>query len=284
MDDGLVEHVRALFATAPDDFVAARNDLVSTLKRDDRRGDATTVAGLRRPSWIDGALNRTATTAPEPVAEFVEAARAARRIQHADAEGRRTASLADALRSVRAAQGRLAKVANAALVELGRKADLAGVTARLAQIGADPAGLDLLRAGVLGIGDELADAFVTDDLVDTDEAGEPGTAEADGATEAAEDEAAARKAIDAATRAARAAEKDAQVAATAARRAAERRDRAAAAADAAEAAVRDAERALDRARRELAEHETRAADAERTADEAARAATDAAARLDDLLD
>lgn len=278
MDDGLVEHVRALFATAPDEFVAVRNDLVSTLKRDDRRGDATTVAGLRRPSWIDGALNRTATTAPEPVAEFVEAARAARHIQHADAEGRRTASLADALRSVRAAQGRLAKVANAKLVELGRKADLAGVTARLAQIGADPAGLDLLRAGVLGIDDELADAFVTD------ETGEPGTAEADGATEAAEDEAAARKAIDAATRAARAAEKDAQVAATAARRAAERRDRAAATADAAEAAVRDAERALDRARRELAEHETRAADAERTADEAARAATDAAARLDDLLD
>ncbi|MEQ8439131.1 MAG: hypothetical protein RIB65_16695 [Ilumatobacter fluminis] len=283
MDEGLDDHVRALFATAPDEFVAARTELVKALKRDDRRDDAATIAGLRRPSWIDGALNRTAAAEPEPVAEFVDAAQAARRIQQADAEGRRTASLADALRTVRAAQARLAKVADSALVGFGRKADLAGVTARLAQLGADPVGLELLRGGVLGIGDELAGVLVTDDTgepgvtSDTGKSGDTGAPNAD-------DDAARRKAIDAATRAARSAEKDAQVAATAARRAAERRDRAAAAAVAAEAAVRDAERALEQARSELAEHQTRAADAERAADEAAEAASVAAARLDDLLD
>lgn len=295
MDESLVEQVRTLYTSSPAEFVAARNVLAKALKQDDRRDDATTIAGLRRPSWIDGALNRVAAEEPAVVGEFVAAARSARRIQHADAEGRRTESLPDALRAVRAAQGRLAAAGNDALVELGRKADLAGVTARLGRIGADPDQLDLLRAGVLGLEHhELVGAFATDDHSDdhagndrTDTAGRHASDVATSGNDrdtAAEEQATHRRHVETATRAARAADKEARVAATAARRAADRRDRAAAAVEAAEGALRDAERTLERARAELADHEARASEAERAADEAAGVASEAATRLDDLRD
>lgn len=281
MDASLAEQVRTLHAVAPDEFVAARNGLTASLRRDGRRDDAATIAALRRPSWIDGALNRLAAERHAAVAGFVDAARTARRIQHADAEGRRTESLPDALRAVRSAQSKLASAGNDALVALGRRTDLAGVTARIGRAAAQPTELDLLAAGVLGLeSPEVIAAFVTDhDDEDVDSAGSP----AGDAIERDVDEA-ARHAIDAATRAVQLADKEAKVAATAARRATDRRDRAVAAVDAAEAAVRDAEAALERSRGELAEHESRAADTRRAADDAARAAADAAARLHELLD
>ena len=278
MDERVADDVRRLYASAPDAFVAARNALVIALRQDDRRDVAATVAALRRPSWIDGALNRIAAEEPELVTEFVQATKTARRIQQADAAGQRTASLPDALRAVRAAQRRLASAGNAALVDLGRKADLAGVTGRLGQIGADPVSLGLLAAGVLGLDDpQLADAFVDDDQPD-DRIVSP---EID---DEPNDEAARRLEVEEATRAAKALDREAQVAATAARRATERRDRAIAAVEAAQAAFDDAEAALERATSELAEHESRASDAERAADAATQAASDGAARLDDLLD
>ena len=283
MDESLADQVGALFAERPDDFVAARKRLVSRLKQAGRRDDAAVVAALRRPSWIDGALNRVVSSDSDVVAEFVDAARSARRIQHADALGRRTGSLPEALQGVRAAQGRLAAAGDAALVDLGRKPDLAGLTARLGQIGADPTALGLLAAGVLGLDHgELTTAFVADPETDDE------TLIADADAEASDDGTANsltwQRQLEAATRTARSADQEAQVAATAARRAAERRDRAAAAVGAAAEALRHAELALERERAELADHERRASDAERLAEDTAATAAEAAARLEDLTD
>ena len=286
MEPSVVDLVRDLYASPPDEFVAARNALVRSLKRDGDRAAADVVRVLRRPSWIDGALDRVARDRPDLVAAFVDAATIARRIQDDDAQGRRTASLPDALRAVRAAQTELATAADAALVESGRKADLPGVRARLGQLTTDTTSLDLLAAGVLGLDhDDLVEAFTAGDRGDRSETdGGPGADHDEGlpdATDAA-DEAERRRAIEVAARDARSAAKDAAVAVTASRRASERRDRAEAAVEAAAASVRAAQEALARAEADLAEHERRAAAAHQAAEEATAAAEAAATLLADL--
>ena len=79
MVDGLeVERLQPLFAIPPPEFVAARNTLVKQLKADQRREAAAVIAGVRRPSWVDWALNQVATAEPELVTEFTDAATALR--------------------------------------------------------------------------------------------------------------------------------------------------------------------------------------------------------------
>ncbi|MCB0968798.1 MAG: hypothetical protein KDB37_18350 [Ilumatobacter sp.] len=259
----VLDQVRALYGASPDGFVAARNLLVKELKRSDEREDAAIVAALRRPGWVDVALDRVAVSGSPEVGAFVDAAEAARRIQDDAAAGRRSGSLPDALRTVRAAMSGLASVADRELVGLGRASDLAAITARLGQVAGDPELVGLLAAGVLGVDQpDLVPAFV-------DTSVRPAPAEQDDTAE--QHDRAEREAA----RALRAAEREADVAATAARRAAERRERAAAAVDAAAETVRAANEALDRARAELADHAAQA-------DEAERLAAEAAARLADL--
>ena len=77
--------LRGLFATPPPDFVAARNEVVKALRKDKARDDATAVAALRRPGWDDWSLNTVATSDPDVVAGFVDAAAQVR-----DAQRRRS--------------------------------------------------------------------------------------------------------------------------------------------------------------------------------------------------
>ena len=61
MVDGLdVEQLRPLFEVPPSGFVAARNTLAKQLRAAKQREAATLVAAIRRPSWVDWALNQVA--------------------------------------------------------------------------------------------------------------------------------------------------------------------------------------------------------------------------------
>lgn len=286
MDPVLLDEVRELYATPPDAFVAARNDLVRALKQRGDRNEADAVARLRRPSWTDVALNRAAGERAESVDAFVGAARTARRRHRDAAEGRRSGSMPEALQAVRAAQAALTSAGDAALDQLGRRRDPAALTRRLGEVGGDSSLLDLLVAGVLGLDDgplvaAFASAPVSDDRPTSPPSESADAADAaDDAADAADDE--LRQSVASAARAARSAERDAAVATTTADRARDRRDRAVAAVEAAADAVREAQEALATAEAALAEHDRRLADAEEAAHRAASAAADATRHHADL--
>jgi len=254
--------LRNLFATAPAEFVAARNALVKKLKAAKRRGDANAVGKLRRPGWPDWALNAVAREAPALVSEFAAAADELRTAQAAAIEGRDGPDLRTALRGLRAATTALGRQAGDVLRGVGRAADTAEVVARLGEIAAEAAAVEQLRVGVLGSAD-LDEEDLFTGLVPASSGPNP-TAEpaprqrAAKSGKAADADAAAARADERAARAAaREAERAAQAAAKA--RAAERaelehavatasaaRDSAAANLATAEAALTDATAALER--------------------------------------
>jgi len=59
------DELQALYATRPDDFVRARNDLTRRLRKEGRRDDADLAAKLRRPSFTAAALNEVAREEPQ---------------------------------------------------------------------------------------------------------------------------------------------------------------------------------------------------------------------------
>jgi len=66
--------VEALLTVPPDEFVAARNALVKSLRGAGRKDDAAAVAALRRPSVVDWALNTVASESPDVVGTVSHAA------------------------------------------------------------------------------------------------------------------------------------------------------------------------------------------------------------------
>ncbi|MEO6317629.1 MAG: hypothetical protein ABIP36_02485 [Acidimicrobiales bacterium] len=68
-----MEEADALYALAPETFVAARNALAKQLRKESRKLDATTVLALRRPSAAAWALNQVARTEPALVTRAIEA-------------------------------------------------------------------------------------------------------------------------------------------------------------------------------------------------------------------
>ena len=198
--------IRPLFATRPDEFVAARNALAKQLRVDADRDAASAVAALRRPSWPDHVLDLAVDEHPDLVTAFLDAAAVTREVQDAAVAGRRTGSLPDALRELRTAQSALAGAANELLRAAGRSADLAGIGERLGEVAASADTAAQLRDGILGAGD----------LVAGDAAPDPGSrrprpktksrAKAKGAASTAgtaDDDAAARRAAEEARAAAR---------------------------------------------------------------------------------
>jgi hypothetical protein len=71
-DDSLDRQLDELYATPPDQFVAARDGLARDLERDGRDDDAATVKALRRPTVAVAAVNRAARERPDLVAELVD--------------------------------------------------------------------------------------------------------------------------------------------------------------------------------------------------------------------
>lgn len=141
-----------LFATAPPEFVAARNALVKSLRAAKRRDDATAIAALRRPTWDEWALNAVADSDPEVVAVFADAAGAVRDAQTAAIEGRDGPDIRSSLRELRDASVELVRQAEAALVAAGRTVVAGEVNTRLSQVAGSDAAVVLLRAGLLGSG------------------------------------------------------------------------------------------------------------------------------------
>ncbi|MDQ3469597.1 MAG: hypothetical protein M3487_07515, partial [Actinomycetota bacterium] len=145
--------LRELFATTPPEFVAARNALAKSLRAEQRKEAATLVAALRRPSWVDWALNTTAMAHGDDVERFSVAAAELRDAQTAAIENRDGPDLRASLRAMREATTALTRRAGEPLSSAGRPPDAADVAARLGEIAASPSGVDQLRASVLGSGD-----------------------------------------------------------------------------------------------------------------------------------
>jgi hypothetical protein len=148
--------LRQLFATPPPDFVAARNELVTSLRKEKRRNDATAIAGLRRPGWDEWSLNAVAAAGgdgADVVAGFADAAAQVRDAQAAAIEGRDGPDIRGALRDLRDRSAELVRLAGAALAGVGRAAGPGEINARLARVAASDVAVAQLGAGVLGSGD-----------------------------------------------------------------------------------------------------------------------------------
>jgi len=157
-----------LLATPPDEFVAARNALVKQLKAEGERDQAAEVGSMRRPAWVDWALNVTAAEHPADVERFADAAEAMRDAQRSAVTGRAGVDLRTAMMGLRDRTGELARRANAALTGHRRPAALPDITERLAEIATSDALTEQLRAGLL-IGDTGADGALGFGEVDAGE-------------------------------------------------------------------------------------------------------------------
>lgn len=153
--------LRELLSSPPTDFVAARNALVKELRAARHREVAGAVAALRRPGWVDWALNSTSQTEPEAMDAFAEAAAASRAAQDDAVAGKKGVDLRAALRELRQAISTLASGAGAVLRDAGRTAVTADVVTRLGELATDESAVDALRAGVLGAEELDDDALVT---------------------------------------------------------------------------------------------------------------------------
>jgi hypothetical protein len=265
--------LRELFASPPPEFVASRNALAKRLRAEKRRDEAGAVATLRRPSWIDWALNTVAEREPAAVGDFADAAEVLREAQAASIEGRAGPDLRGALQALRDATTALARRAGRELSGAGRDPETAELTSRLGEIAGLEAAVEQLRGGVLGSAD-------------------PGEEELFAGLTPAPSRARPSRTADAKTRAKRAGEAAAEVdRADDDRAEAEQAEAERAEAEQAEAERAEAQRAEEAAREREArrrELDTAVADARRRREEAAerfaaaqRALDDARSDLDD---
>ena len=290
LDDAIAHQ---LLATPPDEFVAARNALVKQLKADGERDRATAVSSMRRPSWVDWALNVAAADHAADVERFAQAAELMREAQRGAVTGRAGVNVRTAMTGLRDRTSELARGVNGVLTGHGRPAALPEITERLAEIAMSEASTAQLRAGLL-LGESDVDAALG--------FGDPETAEPRSKKPAAKKPPAEKvsaservpdpkrrpappepdvtlerrrieREIKTAERVSQAAQRDAERADTAVRHAKS-------AVDAATDAVAQAQSSLDRAERRLQRDETDR-DAARTKADAAAAEL---ARLRDALD
>ena len=112
---------------------------------------------MRRPSWVDWALNITATEHGADVERFAEAAEMMREAQRSAVTGRGNVDLRTAMTGLRDRTGALARRVNGVLTGHRRPAALPEITERLAEIATSDAFTDQLRAGLL-FGDAGDDA------------------------------------------------------------------------------------------------------------------------------
>ncbi len=140
-----------LFVTPPAAFVGARNALVKALKAAKRKDEAAAVAGLRRPTVQDWALNTVAAIRPKVVAEAVAAFERVGTAQGAAMSDGGGGDLRQAMGELRAAATALRTAAEQILRDAGRPAtDHAPLAGRVNELLANRQLVDQLAAGRLG--------------------------------------------------------------------------------------------------------------------------------------
>jgi hypothetical protein len=150
LDDALAHQ---LLATPPDEFVAARNALVKQLKASGDREQAAEIGAMRRPAWVDWALNVAATQHGSEVERFAESAELMRAAQRGAVTGRGGVDMRAAMTGLRDRTGELARAVNSVLTDQGRPPALPEITERLAEVATSDAATEQLRAGLLSGGD-----------------------------------------------------------------------------------------------------------------------------------
>jgi hypothetical protein len=135
----LDEALDALYATPPEDFTAARNDLAKALTAAGRKDEAAEVAPLRKPNRLVWALDQLALDEDATLAPLLEAAMVVR-------EGRGD-DLKAAVAGLREAVNAAAAAAAARLE--ARPADRADLAAALLAVVADEPATDELARGRL---------------------------------------------------------------------------------------------------------------------------------------
>jgi hypothetical protein len=250
-----------LFGLAPEEFVAARDELARRLRREGDREAATRVKALRRPPLSAWAVNRLARERGDALAPLLAAGERLRAATKAALAGEGAAELRAAAKAEREAVAGLVATAMELLEAAGHPATDATrdrVAATLHAAASSPEAADLVRHGRLTADLDPSGFGATPDAARAERAGGAG---ADGDGAAAEEDPAPRRARRAAAVAAR---DDA-------------RKRARLAADQAVLATRHAERLgrlADQAEREAGRARSTAA----AAIEAASAARERAAR------
>jgi hypothetical protein len=111
----LAGHVRRLYALDPTDFTAERNAVVKELKKAKRSDEAAFVAGLRKPSAVEHAINTVARDKKDVVARWAKAVSAAVDAQSATIGGGSGTAFREATSELRTATGLLVNAAVAAL-------------------------------------------------------------------------------------------------------------------------------------------------------------------------
>lgn len=113
--DTLSGHVRRLYSLEPSYFTAERNAVVKELKKAKRTDDAAFIAGLRKPSAIEHALNTVAREKNDVVARWAKAVASAVDAQSATIGGGSGTVFREATAELRTATSALVNAAVAAL-------------------------------------------------------------------------------------------------------------------------------------------------------------------------
>src|SRR6266540_2930149 len=143
--------IERLFGLAPEEFVAARDELARRLRKDGDGAAAKRVAGLRRPTVAAWAVNRAARRRPELVTDLIEAGERLRQAQRRALSGLRGGALRTAGAERRVAIERLLAEAADVLEESGRspEAHRDAIAATLQAASVDETAAAAVRAGTL---------------------------------------------------------------------------------------------------------------------------------------
>lgn len=143
-----------LYGLEPGEFVAARNALVKQLKRDKRTEDATVVAGLRRPSPADHAVNAAVRAEHDVATVWVSAVGALD-----DEQGKAIAGQPNHLREAGAALREATNaLVDAAVAAVGDERRRPAIIDAL-RVAATRPGAAMVATGILGAGDPTDDLF-----------------------------------------------------------------------------------------------------------------------------
>ncbi len=112
-----------LFSVAPDEFVAARDELVRELRAAGDKDEAAAIKALRRPAVPVWALNQVARSDPPAIRDLLDATSAARAAQDEVLAGADAGVLREAVARRREASSAVARVARRVIDESGRSGD-----------------------------------------------------------------------------------------------------------------------------------------------------------------
>jgi hypothetical protein len=140
-----------LYGLAPEEFIAARDELARRLREQGDGAAAKRVGALRRPTVAAWAVNQAARRRPELVTDLLEAGERLRQAQRRALSGLRGGALRTAGAERRTAVERLLAEATGVLEESGRSPDAHrdAITASLQAASVDEAAAAAVRAGTL---------------------------------------------------------------------------------------------------------------------------------------